>query len=180
MAHHQRRWRCVLLLIFLAAAGVAPCGAQSAGAKKSSDATPSDSMPSYGLAARLQELPSEFVLVQVWSASCEPCGEEVKELNTVLEQVNAHAPQKLAVLGVPVHSRPREISAFVEHFRPQYPQWTPDAAFLESLAKVPSVPWTLLYAGKIRVKIKEWHAKIDAVELLKELASIAKTEKGIK
>ena len=125
------------------------------------------------LMTKVQGLKSDFVVVQVWSASCAPCGEEVSELNSALTQINkVPSHLKLAVLGVPVQSRKRDIAAFINHFQPKYEQWTPDASFLEEVSKENAVPWTLLYHfGK---RIKEWRGKLDEIQLLAEIKELDK------
>ncbi len=109
---------------------------------------------------KVKNQPSEYVAVQIWSPFCGPCGEEVRELNEAIR----NAGQKLAVLGVPVQARKREVNAFVEHFRPNYEQVdTKDSDFMKTSA----VPWTILFSKKER--IKEWHGKVTAVDLLAEM-----------
>src|SRR6266699_3417548 len=75
------------------------------------------------LLARIQALHTDFVAVSVWSPFCEPCGDEVGALNQALQIAGPSG--RLAVIGIPVRSRKREIDAFISHFGPKFDQWYP-------------------------------------------------------
>lgn len=121
-----------------------------------------------GLRARLASLPEEYVLVQVWSPFCAPCGQEVSELNALLRTANARA-RRLAVLGVPVRSRQREIEAFIRHFKPDYDQWQPDKPFQElASSSAIALPWTFLL-NKNRAVVEEWVGRVGAAEVLSKM-----------
>lgn len=128
------------------------------------------------ITAKIQSQASEYVAVQIWSPFCGPCGEEVQELNKALEHSNGISGKKLSVLGVPVQSRKKEINAFIEHFHPNYEQLTA-AQDTEEFFKTSAIPWTILFSGKERSKVKEWHGKINAVELLAEIERLDQNKK---
>ncbi len=143
----------------LCAAGVA--AGDGAAAKKALSV-------SGGLRARLASLLEEYVLVQVWSPFCAPCGQEVSELNALLKTANARA-RRLAVLGVPVRSQPRESEAFIRHFKPDYDQWQPDEPFREFTSSVEiALPLTFLL-NKNRAVVKEWVGRVGAAEVLEKM-----------
>lgn len=119
------------------------------------------------LILKLKSLSEDYVAVQVWSTFCVPCGEEVKEFNAALANVNRET-KKLAVLGVPVQSSKRNIRAFIDHFKPAFDQWEPDPVFVKLASEHRVLPWTLLF-GKDRKLIREWNGKITNDELVSEL-----------
>lgn len=131
------------------------------------------------ISSKIKSLNSEYTLVQVWATFCEPCGEEVKELNTALEIVNkSHTDKKLSVLGVPVQSRKKEIAEFVEHFKPNYEQLMLDSSASDKFLKNnTSVPLNMLFSGKEKSKVKEWRGKITTAELLKEIEQLDQKQK---
>lgn len=128
------------------------------------------------LERKLVAIPSEYVVLQVWSPFCEPCSEEVGELNAVLQTVN-QSRQRLTVLGIPVQSRAKEIRAFVERFKPLYEQWPPDREFKETFSKVSTVPWTVIL-GKERRILRQWSGKISSSELLAAVSHFDAAKKG--
>lgn len=131
------------------------------------------------LTAKIKNLKSDYVVVQVWSTFCAPCGEEVQELNKALVAANTgYSEKKLSVLGVPVQSRTKEIEAFIEHFKPNYEQLILESSETEFFLKDnKSLPLTLLFSGKERIKVKEWRVKINTAKLLKEIGQLDKNKK---
>lgn len=154
----------------LCAAGVAAGDVAQTTARDASDgATARKALAvSGGLRSRLASLPEEYVLVQVWSPFCAPCGQEVSELNALLKTANARA-RRLAVLGVPVRSRQREVEAFIRHFKPDYDQWQQDKPFQElaSSGEI-ALPWTFLL-NRNRAVVKEWVGRVGAAEVLSKM-----------
>lgn len=115
-----------------------------------------------GLVELARSRNAEFLVVQVWSPFCDACGEEVSELNLLARS------SVVAVIGVPVMSRKREIQAFVDHFRPEYPQWEPDEEFRKEAARDGRFPRTLLL-GRGQKIIKEWFGKVSAAAVLRQI-----------
>lgn len=133
------------------------------------------------IATRIKNVNSEYALVQVWGTFCEPCGEEVQELNKLLVVVNkGHVEKKLTVFGIPIQSRKKEIAEFVEHFKPNYEQLIFDSSESDKFLKNnTSVPLTILFSGKEKNRVKEWRGKINTAQLLKEIEQLdQKPKKG--
>lgn len=126
------------------------------------------------LFSKIQNQNSEYVAIQFWSAHCEPCGEEVKEINKALELTNKITPNKLSAIGIPMQSRKSEINAFIDFFRPNYEQWTLNVSDSNRLLKINAVPWTILFSREKGIKTKEWLGKTNATELLAEIERLDK------
>jgi hypothetical protein len=131
---------------------------------------------------KIKDIDTEYVVIQAWATFCEPCGEEVSELNKTLITVNkGKTKEKLKIIGVPVQSRKREIAAFIEHFKPSYEQLIVDSKVSEKFFNNNvSVPLTQLFAGKNRIKVKEWRGKITESDLLKEIETLEKNKQNYK
>lgn len=129
---------------------------------------------------KIKTVETEYVVVQAWATFCEPCGEEVRELNKTLITINAgKAKEKLKIIGVPVQSRKREIAAFIDYFKPEYEQLIVESKVSEKFFNNNvSVPLTQLFAGKKRIKVKEWRGKIMASELIKEIETLEKNKQN--
>ena len=118
-----------------------------------------DFLQAKGFKSKLKTFSEEYVLLQFWSPSCEPCGTEVKEINDSLKFLNKKT-KTLGALGIPIDGRSQEIEAFVSHFEPVYVQWNPDEESKTTIRKkAKGVPWTLLLK-KSQGFIKEWTGKI--------------------
>lgn len=116
---------------------------------------------------KMEQISSDFIVLQFWSPFCEPCGTEVKELNLFLQnRVGLNGSKaKITVLGIPVQSRQREIQAFIDHYQPQYDQWFPDRAFNEAFYKLEgTVPLTILLRKGKRL-LREWRGTVSARDL---------------
>lgn len=131
---------------------------------------------------KIKNIDTEYVVVQAWATFCEPCGEEVNELNKILGLINKNnAKEKLKIIGVPIQSRKKEIAAFVDHFKPNYEQLIVDSKVSDKFFNNnASVPLIQLFAGKKRIKVKEWRGKITASDLLKEIEVLEKNKQNSK
>ncbi len=120
-------------------------------------------------ALNLKEISSEFVVVNVWSPSCEPCGKEVNELNQI-------SSQEVRVLGLPIDGRKKEAEEFILHFKPRYQQVYLDADSKKQLFEVGKIPYTILF-NKKRNLVQEWAGTITASDLI---LAVAKQERPVK
>ena len=121
------------------------------------------------LRTKLESLPEEFVLLQIWNPLCIPCGEEVDVLNETIKTVSSNQ-RRLHVLATPIQARSKDIASFVDHFHPSYDQWYPKHDFKAFLALQHSVPWVLLFDKK-RNLVKQWLGKLATSEILHEINS---------
>ena len=116
----------------------------------------------------LEKIATEFILVNVWSPFCEPCGAEVEILNKI--DAESSLKQKLTVLGVSADGREREIKAFLNHFKPHYQQATVTDKSGRAVLGLGRVPTTILFDLKRNI-IKQWSGKISASEILAAITS---------
>jgi len=129
----------------------------------SSSAAEFDLGPSFK--KKLNQSSKVLTFIQVWNASCEPCGEEVSELNHFQKFIN---DQKYSaqVVGASVASRNAERKAFLEFFRPQYNQWETDEIFNEKILKIGKVPLILLFDKQKQRVVRFWKGKVSSGELI--------------
>lgn len=129
---------------------------------------------------KIKNIDTEYVVVQAWATFCEPCGEEVYELNKTLSLINK-TKEKLKIIGVPIQSRKKEIAAFIDHFKPNYEQLIVDSKVSDKFFNNnASVPLIQLFVGKKRLKVKEWRGKITAFDILKEIEVLEKNKQNKK
>ena len=115
----------------------------------------------------LENLTADFVLVNVWSPYCVPCGHEVTELNKLIH--SSSLPNgRLQILGVPAEGREKEALAFIEHFRPEYKNIFLEAAFKKQLLKFGSIPFTILF-NKNRTVQQTWKGTVRMEDILAAL-----------
>lgn len=120
--------------------------------------------------SKLNQAASDFVVIQLWSPICEPCQEEVAELNQLLQTANAKRPKRLSIIGIPVHSRKKEAQAFIDHFLPRYEQLWPSPSLEAALSHEQQVPRTLLVDRDLRI-VKEWTGSLTANRVMTEIES---------
>jgi cytochrome c biogenesis protein CcmG/thiol:disulfide interchange protein DsbE len=61
----------------------------------------------------------EWVLVNLWASWCDPCREEVPELDRFARR---HRDRGVVVLGIDVQDNSEDALAFLERYEPSYPQ----------------------------------------------------------
>ena len=124
------------------------------------------------LAKLLSSIPQEFILINLWSPFCGPCGEEVSDLNRFA------GDKRLAVIGIAVQSRKSERDAFVAHFKPTYLQWTSDRVFEKELRTDGlALPLSILL-DRNRVRVKTWTGKISYDVIVNEVSKISLKSKA--
>lgn len=120
----------------------------------------------------LSAIPQEFVLINLWSPFCGPCGEEVSDLNRFA------GDKRLAVMGIAVQSRKPEREAFIAHFKPTYSQWTSDRDFEKELRTDGlALPLSILL-DRNRVRVKTWTGKVSYDVIANEVSKISLKSKG--
>ena len=115
----------------------------------------------------LKEVSTDYVIVNMWSPFCEPCGQEVSELNSVFKEKN------LTIIGLPIDGRNKAASEFIAHFKPLYEQRNVNSETRHRLMTIGSIPYTILL-NKKRKLVQEWTGKITANNLM---SAISKNEK---
>lgn len=123
---------------------------------------------------KLGEISSEYVLINVWSPFCEPCGAEVSELNQLMG--NSHMPSgRLTIIGLSAEGRQTETQEFITHFKPTYQQVVLDKETRQRVLQVGMVPYTMLFDQNRKV-IKQWTGTVSANDILLQLSASAKKE----
>lgn len=100
----------------------------------------------------LASLPQPYVIIAVWSPFCHACGGEVRHFNRLQSK-------HVGVVGIPVASRRREIDLFIEHFKPRYRQWFPNARFRSQASAIGQVPWGMLVDHQRHI-VDRWYGEL--------------------
>ena len=133
---------------------------------------PSDKFNFLVQALNLKDISSEYVVVNVWSPNCEPCGKEVGQLNQIFSQ-DKNLENKISIVGTPVDGRKKETDEFIAYFKPLYQQAYLSTAAKDQLFKIGRTPFTILF-NKKRNLVQEWTGSIMAIDLI---SAITKQER---
>jgi len=118
----------------------------------------------------LSEISSDYVVVNIWSPTCEPCQKEVSELNALIKSQNLKS-DKISIIGLPIDGRKKEADEFIAHFKPQYKNIFLSTEIKSKLLKVGQIPFTMLF-NKKRNLVQNWAGTIKADELTSAILKI--------
>lgn len=125
-------------------------------------------------ALHLDSISSEYILINVWSPFCEPCGKEIEQLNQVLSGRNM-TPEKLTIIGFPAEGRKKEIQEFIAHFKPNYQQIILDNEARPEALQFAKIPYTILLDQERKI-IKQWTGPVSTNIILLQLSAPTQKE----